>query len=74
MAARRPAFDAACQEGDVAGAQAAFDVMADERLAARKGVPVPRAAPPAVRKRPAPRQTGREGQASDRRADAALLK
>eukprot|EP00974_Lingulodinium_polyedra_P074252 7196131-Lingulodinium_polyedra.AAC.1 len=48
--------------------------MADEWLAARKGVPVPRAAPPAVRKRPTPRQIGREGQASDRRADVAILR
>eukprot|EP00974_Lingulodinium_polyedra_P103223 9993844-Lingulodinium_polyedra.AAC.1 len=39
-----------------------------------KGAPAPRQGPPAARKRPTPRQTGREGQASDRRASAALLK
>eukprot|EP00974_Lingulodinium_polyedra_P057830 5568850-Lingulodinium_polyedra.AAC.1 len=74
MAKGRPAFDGAVREGDVVGAQAAFDAMANEWLARRKHVPVPEDAPPAVLKKPIPRQTGPNGEATNKRTDEALLK
>eukprot|EP00974_Lingulodinium_polyedra_P025121 2429410-Lingulodinium_polyedra.AAC.1 len=67
---------AAAEAGDVRRAMVGFDAAVDEWLRHRLGRPRPEdgpVQPPARWGAPTPKQSGASGDASDARADAALL-